>query len=128
MSHLSTRGGSFKSPKDSSTSTIGSTLMGERPSFFTARYGRRRSTSTERPCRRSCDDHRSLHPDSGGDRHHRHADKEGVMKVGDRVTFAKLRRAGFSQCPVKTIGFTYWFNGDIWLKLVDNIIVSIFSE
>jgi hypothetical protein len=50
------------------------------------------------------------------------------MKVGDRVTFAKLRRAGFSQCPVKTIGFTYWFNGDIWLKLVDNIIVSIFSE
>jgi hypothetical protein len=52
------------------------------------------------------------------------------LKVGDKVTFAKLRDMGFSQCPVAKRDFSYWFSASqgYWVKIVDNTVVRRFTE
>ena len=52
------------------------------------------------------------------------------LKVGDKVTFAKLRDMGFSQCPIAKRDFTYWFSASAlyWVKIVDNTVVRRFIE
>jgi hypothetical protein len=52
-----------------------------------------------------------------------------MIQVGEHVSFRKLRKQGFSQCPTgKGKDFQYWFNGDTWLKVVDSKVVRIFTE
>jgi hypothetical protein len=52
------------------------------------------------------------------------------LKVGDKVTFAKLRDMGFSQCPIAKRDFTYWFSAAelVWIKVVDREVVRVFTE
>ena len=50
------------------------------------------------------------------------------MLVGDKTTSRKLKKAGYTMCPMPgRRDFSYWFNGTQWIKVVDNTIKAIFD-